>query len=84
VRVTASQQGSTGWGANGGSYMKIGKLHAIVCQFINIWRGNGLRSITAQIGITHIVHENKYDIRLLICYLLFRLKRSKNENDKDW
>src|SRR6185437_14067169 len=62
VWITTGHQARPGGGANRLSRIKVGESHALRRQSVDMWRYIIYAAVGIEVSISHIVHEDQYDI----------------------
>ena len=63
--MLACHNGSSRWCRNWRTCVCLSEAHTLACHLVDIWCVNIRLTIASQVAISHIVAENKEDIRLL-------------------
>tara|TARA_B110000037_G_scaffold218204_1_gene280753 strand:+ start:538 stop:771 length:234 start_codon:yes stop_codon:yes gene_type:complete len=63
--VKTGEKDASGWGANSGACVEVGKLHTVARHLIEVGSDEVRLTETAQVSVSKIVSQNEDDIRSL-------------------
>jgi hypothetical protein len=65
--ILTGHESISGWRANGGGAVRIGKTHAASRELVQVGRLDLRGSITTEISIADIIRKDDHDVRRMGC-----------------